>query len=127
MRCRAGLSLAATDGSVSIRGHQWLQQLRRVRIAGEGLHEVAVRDEERDMWSVYLAQGDYPAATRYARAQVQTACDGSLASAAHRSSVFLPSTHTLASCQASCQVGEVLVGKEPTSGFQGCLCACIAL
>ena len=37
--------------------------------------------------------------------------------------LFLPSTHTL----ASCQVGEVLVGKEPTSGCQGCLCACIAL
>ena len=48
-------------------------------MAGEGLHEVAVRDEERDMWSVYLAQGDYPAAARYARTQVQTACDGWLA------------------------------------------------
>ncbi|KAK9832068.1 hypothetical protein WJX81_003754 [Elliptochloris bilobata] len=38
---------------------------------GEGLHEVAVRDEERDMWSVHLAQGEYTAANRYARTQAQ--------------------------------------------------------
>ncbi len=39
--------------------------------AGEGLHEVAVRDEERDMWSVHLGMRDYAAAARHARTQVR--------------------------------------------------------
>ncbi len=42
--------------------------------AGEGLHEVAVRDEERDLWSVYLTAGNYALATRHTRTQVRAPC-----------------------------------------------------
>ena len=41
------------------------------RHAGEGLAEVAVRDEGRDMWQVYLDRGLFAAAFRAARTQAQ--------------------------------------------------------
>ncbi len=39
--------------------------------AGEGLAEVTVRDEGRDMWQVYLDRGLFSAAFRAARTQAQ--------------------------------------------------------
>ncbi len=39
--------------------------------AGDGLAEVTVRDEGRDMWQVYLERGLFSAAFRSARTQAQ--------------------------------------------------------
>ena len=38
--------------------------------AGDGLYEVTVHDERRDMWQIYLEQQDYDNAIRHCRKQV---------------------------------------------------------
>lgn len=40
------------------------------RAAGDGLYEVTVHDERRDMWQIYLEQQDYDNAIRHCRKQV---------------------------------------------------------
>ena len=42
--------------------------------AAEGLYEVSVRDEEANLWELYLHRGDYAAAFRHCRSQVLASC-----------------------------------------------------